>query len=255
MESIEQIKTEFKPTGILNQNENLKELWNVEAATTTAPGNTKPQILTPAVIEQYYNGEEIPELTAAIESLTEYYIIDYFHYNDYLLVDSDIQVYLTSYYRRDDWKDNIRLEINANYNILLDKLPADAPDYFNIKSYEYTPYYRDEGDDALDFLTWSILEDNLEGTTWKDTITNKDITAAIAAQDQEHQEIIRSANYGELLEDIKNTYHQLIQEYLTEAQEALSEKFFEEVYLEALEAAEQETINQYYNKPIRSITP
>lgn len=253
MEAIKQIKKEFHPT-VKNENENITtEYWNVTTAEATTPGNTDPVILTPAVIENHFNGEEIPQLTKAIDSLTEWYICDYFHYNDYLLVDSDIKVYLTSYYRRDDWKDNLKLETNSNYNILLDKLPADAPDYFNIKSYDYTPYYNDEGDDALDFLTWTILEDNADGDHFKDIITDKNITAAIRQQTPEHQEIIRTANYQELFQDIKTAYNKIIKEYLQESQEALYNNFYDEIYYPNQEAAELNIIRDYINTPIKDV--
>lgn len=253
MEAINQIKKEFHPT-VKNENEKITaELWNVTAAEETAPGTTAPVILTPAIWEQYWNGEEIPQLREAIDSSTEYYICDYFHYNNYLLVDSDIKIYLTSYYRRDDWKDNLLIETQPEFNILYNELPAEAPDYFNIKSYEYHPYYRDEGDEALDFLTWTIMEDNLEGSDWKDTLKDKDIINAIAAQSKDHQKIIRTSNYRELLDDIKNTYNRIIQEYLQESQEALYNRFYDDIYFQALEAAENDVYNQYTGRPLKEV--
>ena len=95
MESIKQINQEFKPVNesrILksgsNENE-LNELWDIESAGETAPGEEKNIILTPAVIEAYFNGEDVPELQKAIDDLTEWYNLDYFRYNNYLLLGSD----------------------------------------------------------------------------------------------------------------------------------------------------------------------
>jgi len=258
MESIKQINQEFKPVNesrILksgsNENE-LNELWDIESAGETAPGEEKNIILTPAVIEAYFNGEDVPELQKAIESLTEWYNGDYFHYNNYLLVDSDIKVYLTNYYRADDFKDNLLIETNPEFNILYNELPADAEYYFKTGP-DYNPYRFNVEAEALDFLTWTIWSDNLKGSDWKTTLTDKDITAAIAAQDHDHQEIIRTANYKELYQDIKTTYKKLLQEYLQEAEEALNLNFYEDVYLENQAAAEQEIINQYINTPIKNI--
>lgn len=252
MEAINQIKKEFHPT-VKNENENLNaELWNVETWTTKAPGNTNSIILTPAVWEQYYNGEEIPELQKAIESSTEYYILDYFHYNNYLLIDSDIKVYLTSYYRRDDWKDNLLIETNPEYNVLYNELPGDAEYYFKTGP-DYNPYIWNVEAEALDFLTWTIWSDNLEGSDWKDTITDKDIINAIALQDPHHQEIIRTSNYTELFTDIKTTYNKLIRQYLEESQEAIYNKFYDEIYIQAQESAEQDIYNQYTGTPLKDV--
>ena len=252
MEAINQIKKEFKPI-IKNENEKITaELWNVEAATRAAPGATGPIILTPAIWKQYWNGKEIPQLTKAIDSSTEYYILDYFHYNNYLLIDSDIKIYLTSYYRQDDWKDNLLIETQPEYNALYNELPGGARDYFTV-SEDYNPYYINVEDEALDFLTWTIWSDNLEGSDWKDIINDKDIITAIGLQSKDHQEIIRTANYRELLDDIKNTYNRIIQEYIQESQEALYNKFYDEIYFQALEAAEQDIYNTYTGRPIKEV--
>lgn len=252
MEAINQIKKEFQPI-IKNENEKINaELWNVTTAEANAPGNTNPVILTPAIWEQYWNGEEIPQLRKAIDSSTEYYLLDYFHYNNYLLVDSDIKIYLTSYYRQDDWKDNLLIETQPEYNALYNELPGTARDYFKV-SEDYTPYYFNVEDEALDFLTWTIMEDNLEGSDWKDTITDKDIITAIGLQSKDHQEIIRTANYRELLDDIKNTYNKIIREYMQESQEALYNKFYDEIYFQAQEAAENDVYTNYTGRPIKEV--
>lgn len=252
MEAINQIKKEFHPT-VKNENEKINaELWNVTTAEANAPGNTDPVILTPAIWEQHWNGEEIPELQKAINAATEYYIMDYFHYNNYLLVDSDIKIYLTSYYRRDDWKDNLLIETNPEFNILYNELPADAEYYFKTGP-DYNPYIWNVEAEALDFLTWTIWSDNLEGSDWKTSITDKDIITAIGQQAPDHQEIIRTSNYRELLDDIKTTYNRIIQEYIQESQEALYNKFYDEIYFQALEAAEQDIYNQYTGKPLKEV--
>lgn len=250
MEAIKQLKTEFKP---IKGNEKINaESWNVEAAEATAPGNPDPVILTPAIIRDHFQGVEVPQLQKAIDDLTEWYIIDYFHYNNYLLVDSDIKIYLTSYYRRDNWKDNLLIETNPDYNILYNELPADAEYYFKTGE-DYNPYIFNVEAEALDFLTWTIMEDNLEGSDWKNTINDHDIIKAIGQQSQEHQRIIRTANYQELFQDIKNTYNKIIQEYIQESQEALSNKFYDEVYYPTQEAAETEIYKQYTGQPIKDV--
>lgn len=66
MEAIKNITQEFKPT----------------PETITGSDENHPAILTSEAIEKHFTGEnEIQELTQAIEALTEYYLIDYFHYN------------------------------------------------------------------------------------------------------------------------------------------------------------------------------
>lgn len=252
MEAIEKIKSEFKPS-IKDKIEIIPvDSWNVTTAEATAPGTPDPVILTAAIIKDHFQGRELPELTAAVESLTEFYICDYFHYNNFLLVDSDIKVYLTSYYRQDNWKDNLLIETNPEYNVLYNELPADAEYYFKV-SEDYNPYIFNVEEEALDFLTWTILNDNLNGSDWKDTITDKDIINAIAAQSQDHQEIIRTANYKELLDDIRITYNKIIKDYLQESQDSLYNVFYDEIYFTNQDAATHEIIREYIGQPIKNI--
>lgn len=226
--------------------------WDINQAETNLPGNSEKHIiLTPALINQYLEGlEEVPELTKAIESLTEWYITDYFYYNNLLLVDSDIKVYLTSNFRRDSFKDNLILELNSNYNPLYNELP-DETTYF--KNMDPNPYgYTPEGE-ALDLLTWSILEEYTEGSDWKNTLTDQDILNVLRTQPPELQELIRQVNYKELFTDIKTEYHNIIKQYTQEAEEAIQTVYYEELYNEAYWNAETETIKNNINKPLQEV--
>lgn len=216
----------------------IEKEYNNKATTVT-----DPEILTPEVINAYLDGVEIPKLQQVIDSYVEYDILEYFRTNNFLLVDSDIKLYLTSYYRSENPTDNYILELNPNYNILFNELPADAEYYFNTNSYNYTPYYN-EGDETLDLLTWTILK-LTEGPDWKTEINDADILQAIKQQDKRQQQIIRTANYNELFTDIKETYKKIIQELLTEADRNLSEVFYEEIIIPAEDAA-LEYIKQEY---------
>lgn len=252
MESIKQINHEFKPTAG-NEKENIiydPEYWNTQ---TTGTGSTENNliILTPAAIEKHFTGEnEIPELTKAIESLTEDYIMNYFYYNQFQLIDSDINVYLTSFYSG-DFKDNLRLEPKEEYYLLYNTLPANEFYYF--PEVHGNGYISPE-EETLKFLTWYILQEYANGRNFKDTITDKDILQIITTyMDQDQKQQLRQTDYMELFTDIKTAYKNLITEYIQEAQEALETIFYEELYFPLQEDAEQDIIREYINKPINTI--
>ena len=227
--------------------------WDINQAETNLPGNSEKHIiLTPALINQYLEGlEEVPELTKAIESLTEWYITDYFYYNNLLLVDSDIKVYLTSNFRRDNFQDALILEPQPEYNILYNNLPADEHYYFN-EVHDNCSGWSIEAE-SLDFLTWSILEEHATGPEFKTELQDQDILNLLKHQDPQHQELLRQTNYKELLDDIKTTYKNTINQYLQEAEEALQLVYYEDLYMDVYWNAETETINNNINKPLQEV--
>lgn len=226
----------------------IEKEYNSKATTVS-----DPEILTPEVIDAYLDGVEIPKLQQVINSYVEYDILEYFRTNNFLLVDSDIKLYLTSYYRSNNPQDLYLLELDPNYNILFNELPADAEYYFNTNSYKYTPYYNDEGDETLDFLTWTILQLTAEGSNWKTEINDADILQAIKQQDKRQQQIIRTANYIELFNDIKTTYKKIIKELLTEADRNLGEIFFEEIIIPAQDAALEYITQEHTGTPFTEL--
>lgn len=227
--------------------------WDINQAEINLPGNgEKHIILTPALINQYLEGlEEVPELTRAVESLTEYYITDYFYYNNLLLVDSDIKIYLTSNFRRDRFQDSLILEPQPEYNILYNNLPADEYYYFN-EVHKNCSGWSIEAE-TLDFLTWSILEEHATGPEFKTELQDPDILNLLKHQDPQHQELLRQTDYKELFNDIKTTYKKIITDYIKEAEEALETVYYEELYYPNREAAEIETIKHNKNKPLQEV--
>lgn len=217
--------------------------WNVETATNENPFKETKILLTPADAWNHWTGDTYNEkIQKLIDTDTEYYCNEYFYYNNLLLIDGDVKVYLVHNWNNGDILNNLRIELIPEYNPLLNKLPREAQDYF--KNYNYSPYYYDIGDEALDFLTYQIMQDFLEVQDIKDTITSKDILNIIGEQSPEHYQVIKTADYNELLQDIITAYNTLITELLQEVDEELQEKYYEEIYYPAEEAAYNNLLDQ-----------
>ncbi|MBO6243787.1 MAG: hypothetical protein J6O41_04385 [Clostridia bacterium] len=205
---------------------NEKNLFNVTAATAANKYNENEIILTPTLLEQHITGvTENNKLQELIDNYTEFYITDYFYYNNLELVDSDVKIQLLHNYRNEIIWDNIEIELIPEYNPLLERLPADAQYYFNI---EPAFYYQVE-EEALDFLTFSIMQEYLEGQV-KLELSSKDIIQVIGVQAPEHREIIRQANILELIEDIQKAYDSLIQDLDQEIQEGLENEYYDLIW-------------------------
>ena len=250
METIANLYKEFKPTKEPAATPDPNN-WNIKAATDKNPNKENVIILTPAVFENHITGiNEIPELTQAIESYIEYDLNEYFYYNQLQLIESDINVYLTSNYRHKDFKDNLRLELQEEYNPLYNNM--DGNEFYYFKTVNTNCSGCSVEGEALEFLTWHILNEYANGKTWKDTLTDQDILYVLSYQDPAHREIIRQTN-KELLEDIKTTYEKLIKDLISESQEALQDIYYEKLYYPALEAAEQYIWETYINTPIKDV--
>ena len=209
---------------MLAKNENL---FNVEAA--AANKYTENEILiTTDMLEKHITGEvERPEIQKAIEAETEFYLNDYFYYNNLELVDQDVKIQLLHNWRNESIWDNIEIELIPEYNPLLERLPAGAEYYFNI---EPAFYYQVE-EEALDFLTYSIMQEYLEGRDdIRTSISSKDIIQVIGVQAPEHREIIRQTNILELIDDIQNAYYTLIDDLEDQIQEGLENEYYDLLY-------------------------
>ena len=238
MEAIKQLEKEFKPMETATAPKAESEFIQLP---DPAKGENEIIILTPEIyLNLIYNGEELPEQAQKyISSSIEYQITDYFHYNNLELIDSDLKVYLTSNYRRENFQDNLKIECIPDYNPLLERLPADEAYYFNCEP----AYYRTVESEALDFLTYHIMEEYLE-SEFKTNISKLDILRVLRTEDKDHQKIYRQADTVELLEDIQTAFKKLTSEILEEAQEELQEKYYEELYYPCQEYAEQELLEE-----------
>lgn len=227
----------IKPTG------STSNIWSVEAAANENPFKETKILLTPQeVIDHQSGGIFIQEVQDFIESETEFYSNEYFYYNNLELIDLDYKIELTNNYNYNDIFKNIRITLKPEYNPLLELLPGDARDYF--KNYNYSPYYYDIGDESIDFLTYSLLEEYIETDDIKDQLQDCDILNIIGQQDQDHQAIIKTANYKDLLEDIKTAWSKLIKRIREEIDEAIHEKYYEEVYYPAEETGYNNLLEQ-----------
>lgn len=249
MEAINQIKKEFHPT-VKNENETLTaELWNITTAEANAPGKTNPIILTPAIWEQYYNGEEIPELTQAIESLTESYCHDYFYYNNLELINNDLKIELTHTWKGQDIFNNLNIECKPEYNPLLERMEEDAFYYYNIEA----SYWRTPEEETIDFLTYHIMEEYIETSNIKDHITTKDILTVLKTEYPDYRELLRQVNYTELFKDITQAYNKLITDIKEEVEEAIQDKYYDEVYYPNQEYATNYIIEEYTGTPLKDV--
>lgn len=246
MESIKEIQSInkieiIKPTPATAENENGNN-WNIKEAEILNPNKTDKILLTIEDALQHMEGEiYIEKVQELIDTSTEYYIQEFFYYNNLELINNDLKVYLTNNWRHEEFIQNLKIECLPEYNPLLERMQLDPEDYYQIEKY-YRPTPESE---SIDFLTYYIMEEYLEQQdTIKTEITDIDILKIIRTLDQDQQELLRQVNYKELFQDIQEAYKKLITDILEESQEALQDKYYEEIYYPALEYAERDLLNQ-----------
>ena len=232
MESIKNITQEIKLNPIV-ENENIK--------------------LTLDMYESYLNGGLSEELTEKIDCYisdeSEYLLTTYFYHNDLLLLDGDVEVYLTSNLRpQESIFENLKIEIKSEYNLLSYYLNKDIFDYTNLNPDDYDNKKYNTILEVLDFLAYDINSEYLQNN--KETITTKDILYCISEreQDKHHKEYIRLCNYIELIDDLKAAYQEQIMQIKEDIGEALQEKYMElldSTYTDALDNIKTELKNGY----------
>ena len=243
MEAINQIKNInemeiLKPTA----GNETRNQWNIKQAEEQNPYKTNKILLTIKDALDHINGNiYLDKVQDTLDSSTEYYVTDYFYYNNLLVVDSDLKIYLTSNWRHEEFIQNLKIECIPEYNPLLEKMQLDPEDYFQIEKY-YRPTPESE---SIDFLTYYTMEEYLEQQdTIKTEITDIGILKIIRTLDQDQQELLRQVNYKELFQDIKQAYKKLVSDLLEEVEQELQDKYYEKIYYPCQETAEQELLER-----------
>lgn len=234
-----------------NEPVNISKL-TAEAIAAADREEIKKPILTMEYMDEILSGEAAypPELETYLNSNIEY-AIQYDFYNGYnyeICNNHYYKIELTSYYR--PAMDHITIQLNPDYNLLLDYMSDLNSTYYysEIDLYnKYAPekdqineYRHTVQSEQLILFLYEITEEYMEQELYQE-LQDQQILNIL---NHKKYSLLRNLNYKPLITNIKKAWHKIYRDIQEEVDRKLSENFYEDVILPTEEYYINELLQQ-----------